>query len=254
MKKLLSVLFIITMLFTLAACNSDEGSTTETGSYEIEWQMLPDDEVVGAWKAVEPVADEYLLFTPESKLRIVEGTFITEADIKFGIDGSGNKSAYTQHNYLYGQWTYTVKDGVLTVTYPEYSEESDVPVSYDKKIFNAVDYSPITLEADEDFKADEKLVGKWTNATYSDAYEFTADGYVIYTQEVDDGVYLYDAEIKKTYTISNDKIVWTFYYDNSGEVTTEAIEYSIDGTKLVIDNNDYYLNGVGDPAFSDTEQ
>lgn len=252
MKKLSAILLILVMLFAFAACKSgDETPTAATGdtdSYVIDWSAIPDDEVVGAWKAVDSDAGEYVLFTPDGKLRLVKGTVVTEAAIQYGEDGAGNKSAYTQHNYLYGQWTYTVSDDVMTVNYPKFEDGSETPTSYEEYVFNAFDYEPITLVADEDFTADKALIGKWTNTEYADAYEFTEDGYIIYTQKVDDGVYLYDAEIKMTYNIKDGKLVWSYHNDNSGNLSTETIEYTIEGTKLMIGESDFYLNGEGDPA------
>ena len=251
MKKISVILLILVMLFAFAACKSDDTAVTDptenTGSYEIDWNNLPDDELVGAWQPADSESDEYVLFTPDSKLRLVKGTVVTDADVKYGLDGNGNKSVYTQHNYLYGQWTYNITDGVLKVNYPLYEDGSELPTSYEEQVFNSIDYTAITLEADEDFTADEALTGKWLNNTYSDSYQFTEDGYVIYSQKVDDGVYLYDAEIKMTYNIKDGKLVWNYYNDNSGNLSTETVEYSIDGTKLLIGDSDYYLNGEGEP-------
>lgn len=253
MKKLSALLLVLAMLFAFAACSSKENTdpTEATGSYEITWQGLADNDIVGSWApTVGAVSDEYVLFTPDCKIRVVFGTAVFEADIKYGADGAGNKSAYTEGEYLYGQWTYTVKDGVLTISYPKYAEGSDEP-TFEEKVFSTVDYTPITLQADENFVKDDSIVGKWTNETYLDSYEFTEDGYLIYYQDYSDDVYSYETEIKYTYNFENGKLVVSYYGDNSGIVSTEPVEYSIEGTKLLFGDSDYYLNGEGDPAVTE---
>ena len=254
MKKLSALLLILVMLFVFTACGKGSTDATEnTGSHEITWQGLADTDIVGAWQLADKSSDEYVLFTPDCKLRMVKGTIVFETDIKFGEDGTGIKSAYTEGNYLYGQWTYTVKDGVLTVSYPSYEEGSDTPVFVDL-VFNSVDYTPITLQADEDFVADESIVGKWTNAKYADAYEFTSDGYVIYTQEYNDGARIYDIEIKMTYNFKDGNLIVNMHEDNSGNATTQTVEYTLEGTKLLFGESDYYLNGEGDPSATEATE
>lgn len=246
MKKVLALLLIAVLVLALGACKPGSGNSPQSSTdniYEIEWQGLPDPDIVGAWKPVEGVGDEYVLFTPESKLRIAQGTITMEADIKYGADSAGNRSAYTEGNYLYGQWVYTIDGDTLTITYPDAREE----------VFKKADYTPITLEAKEDFKADEKLVGNWSNAMYYDSYRFTEDGYAVYTLEFDDGIYAYDTEIKYTYTVDGDEITLYCYKDNSGEETSETHTFTIDGTKLLLDDaNDYYLDGEGSPTAPST--
>ena len=234
------------MLVSLGACKSEktdtEETTTSAPTYEINWQTIPDDDIVGAWKPSDGVADEYVVFTQDSKLRVVYGTVVIEADVSFGVDGYGNKSAYTQGSYLYGQWVYTIEENILTVTFPDGTVQT----------FEFEDYTPITLLAKDEFVVNESLVGVWTNSSYMDSYKFTDDGYVIYQQEYDDGVLVYDTEIKHCYTVDDSVVTLYYYAENSGDETVRNIEYSIDGTKLVIDGNDYYLNGEGDPAAVET--
>lgn len=241
MKKIFALLLACLMVLSLGACKTENKGTeptTAAPTYEVKWSSLPDDDVVGAWKPAEGVADEYVIFTPDSKLRIVYGTIVIEADINYGIDGYGNKSAYTPGSYLYGQWVYTIDGNTLTVTFPDDKVET----------FEAVDYTPITLQTKEGFTAVEELIGVWTNSAYNDSYKFTEDGYAVYLQKYDDGVNDYDTEVKHCYTVEDGVIKLYFYDGNDGEETVESLEYSIDGTKLVIDGNDYYLNGEGDPS------
>lgn len=256
MKKLSALLLVFVMLFAFTACNSDKASTdaTEnTGSHEISWQGLADTDIVGAWQPADAASDEYVLFTPDCKLRVVKGTIVFESDINYGVDGAGIKSAYTDGSYLYGQWTYIITNGVLTVTYPKYVEGSDVP-TFEDKVYNPVEYTPITLKADDDFVGNESLVGKWTNSKYSDAYEFTEDGYAIYTQDYDDGLYSYETEIKMTYNFKDGNLVVKTYEDNSGKVSTQTVDYTLEGTKILFGESDYYLNGEGDPGVTEATE
>ncbi len=256
MKRLSAILLVLVMLFAFTACNSDKGTTApteNTGSHEINWQGLADTDIVGAWQPADPATDEYVLFTPDCKLRVVKGAIVFESDINYGEDGAGIKSAYTDGTYLYGQWTYTVKDGVLTVTYPKYVEGSDVP-EFEDKVFNTVDFTPVTLVVDEDFVGNESFVGKWTNSKYADSYEFTEDGYVIYSQDYEDGMYSYKTEIKMTYNFKDGNLVVKTYEDNSGNVSTQTVDYTLEGTKLLFGESDYYLNGEGDPGTTEATE
>lgn len=239
MKRLFALILVCLMVLSLGACNPDNTGTSSTGepTYEINWTALPDYDIVGAWAPEDSVNGEYVLFTDDGKLRIVYGTVVFDSVMTYGEDGYGNKSGFTEGNYLYGQWTYTVEGDKLTINYSE--EET--------KVFNKIDYTPITLEAKADFVKKDELVGKWLNNLYHDSYEFTEDGYVIFRQTIDDGVYVYETEIKHTYTVEDDTVTMYFYEDNSGNETQESATFSIDGTKLLVGDNDYYLNGEGSP-------
>lgn len=253
MKRLIAILLAIFMVLSLVACNDDnpggnETEPTDSASYEIDWQTLPDNDIIGAWEPTEDsaVSNEVVLFTMEGIMRVVYGTIVFDADITYGEDGYGTKSAYTQSSYLYGQWSYTIENGVLTIQYPSYDSETG-EATFTEKVFNSVSYTPITLIAKEDFAKEDSLVGTWTNSTYGDSYQFTEDGYAIFNLAVDDGVYLYDTEIKYCYTVEGNEITFYYYDTNGGEETSETFEYSIDGTKLFVGESDYYLNGEGEP-------
>lgn len=252
MKKLFALMLACFMVLSFAACKKSESSnnSTDNESYEIQWQTLADDDIVGAWEPEESVKGEYVLFTPESKLRLVYGTVVFDADIRYGEDVKGNKSAYTEGTYLYGQWTYTVEDDVLTVSYPK-SGENDSTV-FEEKIFKRVDYTPITLLAKDGFKTDKALVGTWTNAEYKDSYTFTEEGFAIFNQDYDDGLNSYKTEVKYSYTVEDGKINLSYYESNDSKEVTDTFDYTIDGSKLLIGESDYYLNGEGDPALTET--
>lgn len=239
MKKLSALVLALLMVFSLAACSGGEVSptapvaTTEDPNL-IDWQDIPDPDIVGAWRDTDAKSDEVILFTPESDVRLVLGSVTMEADIKYGVDGNGIKSAYTSGSVLYGQWTYVVKDGVLTVTYPE-----------EGKVFtyNAVkDYTPVTLIADENAYIDDALVGKWANEEFMDSYTFTEDGYAKYEIAFDDGIYAYDSEILYTFSTNYGDITLTHIADNTDKKeVSNTFEYSVDGDKLIIDGNEYTL-------------
>lgn len=247
MKRLFAIILVCLMVLSLGACKSEEtptepSSTVGEEAYEINWSNLPDTEIIGAWEPEQSVGGEYVLFTDDGKLRVVYGTIVFDSIMTFGVDGVGNKSGFTEGNYLYGQWTYNVEGDKLTVNYSE--DET--------KVFNRIDYKPITLEAKPEFNKDEALVGKWLNKAYGDSYEFTADGYAIFHQKVDDGIYVYETEIKHTYTVEDGNITMSFFKNNGGTETEDTIEYSIEGTKLLIGDSDYYLNGEGSPEAVET--
>lgn len=242
MKRFFSLILAVLFVFALCACdggNSNETTgTTAEPTYEIDWSDVPDSEIVGAWEPEDSVSGEYVLFTDDGKLRIVHGTIVFDASIKYGVDGYGNTSAYTEGNYLYGQWVYVLKGDKLIV---KYSED-------EVKTFNRVDYTPVTLQTKEGFVKDDKLVGKWLNKQYADSYQFTEDGFAIYHQDIEDGIYVYDSEIKYSYTVKDNVITLYYYGSNELEEETQTFEYKIDGTKLLLDGKfDYYLNGEGAP-------
>lgn len=247
MKKVLALVLITVMLLALGACKQggDDTTTTTTanGTTEINWSYVPDNDITGAWTPKEPIKDEYVLFTPDGKLRIVYGTIVYESDIMYGVDGQGNKSCYTECNYLYGQWVYSRDGDTLTVKYPEGKEV----------LFELASYNPITLQAKERFVKKDELVGKWINKLYGDSYEFTDDGYVIFTQSFDDGVYVYDVEVKYTYTVEGELINMYYFAANDNNEMTNTFTYTLEGTKLMLGDNDYYLNGEGSPEATEAE-
>ncbi|MBQ3073764.1 MAG: hypothetical protein IJD19_03680 [Ruminococcus sp.] len=247
MKKVLALILIVVMLLALGACKpgDDDTPTTPTanGTTEINWSYVPDNDITGAWTPKEPIKDEYVLFTPDGKLRIVYGTIVYESDIMYGVDGQGNKSCYTECNYLYGQWVYNRDGDTLTVKYPDGKEV----------LFELASYTPITLQAKEQFAKKDELVGKWSNKLYGDSYEFTDDGYVIFTQSFDDGVYVYDVEVKYTYTVEGELINMYYFAANDNNEMTNTFTYTLEGTKLMLGDNDYYLNGEGSPEATEAE-
>lgn len=241
MKRLFALILVCMLVFALCACEPEDTTTTTqpstTGTYEIAWTVIPDDAVVGAWEPEDSVDGEYVLFTDDGKLRVVSGTIVFDASINYGVDGYGNKSAYTEGSYLYGQWTYTVDGDTLTINYAE----------DDIQKFKRIDYTPITLQAKEDFVKDDRLVGKWLNKQYQDSYEFTEDGFVIFRQKIEDGIYVYETEIKHAYTVSGDTVTLYFYQGNDNTETSQSADFTIEGTKIIIGEADYYLNGEGSP-------
>ncbi len=249
MKRLIAILLAVFMIFTICACKPNGGTQGDNkptkNPTEISWSVIPDESILGAWTPDEPISNEYIIFTQDGKLRVANGTVVIDADIQYGVDGLGNHSAYTEGKYLYGQWTYTIENGVLTITYPDESVET---FKY------ATDYKPITLVAKEDFVSDETLLGEWSNDLYDDEYVFTEDGYAVFSQEYDDGVNVFDTEIKYTYTVS-DGTLTLYYFDNyENEEKVDTMEYSIDGDKLLIDGNDYYRDGSDAIAASENAE
>lgn len=256
MKRIFALLLVLCMIFAVAACGKSDSSeekttttadTNKTGDTTIDWEQLADEDLIGAWKPTDPEEGEfYILFTVEKTMRLVYGTITFDSDVFYGIDGQGTKSAFTDGMYLYGQWTYVVDDDTLTVQYPVYGEDNTI-TEIEEKVYKKANYTPITLQAEEGFVAEESLIGKWTNSTYNDYYSFTEDGYAVYSCDFDDGVNVYTTEVKYTYTVNDSEIILS-YYNLDGEKLSETFEYSIDGTKLLIGESDYYLNGEGEPV------
>ncbi|MBR3971361.1 MAG: hypothetical protein IKJ83_00520, partial [Ruminococcus sp.] len=190
MKKIFALILVLLMVFSLCACNSkkDNNKTTDTnepstGTSEIEVLQLPDPDIVRAWKIADGTEeDPVILFTTESTVRIVRGTATLESDVTYGKDGLGNKSIATACSEFRGQSVYKIDGDVLTITTPVYDDNGEVQ-SFNDLVYNAVDYTPITLEAKEEFVANEELVGVWTYGDTGETYEFTEDGYVVITAE-----------------------------------------------------------------------
>lgn len=252
MKKIIAVMLLVLMLFALGACGKGSDNTEETtktpeptsnktdatGDTTIDWKDIPDDEILGAWKYTSMDDPGVVLFTTESTLRVVYGSTYLEADIKYGVDGDGNKSAYTDGNVLYGQWTYVIEEDTLTIMRP-------VDDMFEEYTLERVDYTPLTIEAKSGFEADADLVGKWISLM-DEEYEFRADGIAVYTREIDDGVNAYTQRCDYSYFISDNSIT-LFSVDVFGEEQTETYEYSIDGTVLDFGGIDFYLNGEDMP-------
>lgn len=238
MKRLFAIILAFVMVFSLAACNGsgDTDTTTASQSYEIKWSYVPDNDLVGAWVPADNSTNECVLFTDDAKLRVAFGTVVFDSTLNYGVDGYGNKSCYTEGSYLYGQWTYKIDGDTLTINYSD-----------GDKVFKRTEYTPITIEAKKEFVKNDKLVGKWLNKMYMDSYEFTEDGYAIYRQEYDDGINVYETEVKHAYTVDGNKINLYFYKTNDKTEVVETKEFTIDGTRILIGEADYYLNGEGSP-------
>ena len=238
MKRLFAIILACVMVLSLGACggSGDTDTTTASGSYEINWSYVPDNDLVGAWVPAEDSTKERVLFTDDGKLRVVYGTVVFDSSLNYGVDGYGNKSCYTEGTYLYGQWSYKIDGDTLTVKYSD-----------GDKVFKRIEYTPITIEAKADFVKNDKVVGKWINKMFNDSYEFTADGYAIYRQKYDDGLNVYETEVKHAYTVDGNKINLYFYKTNDKTEVLETKEFSIDGTCILIGGADYYLNGEGSP-------
>lgn len=258
MKRLLAILFAALMVFSLCACskNEDNSDTTETvttvpsvtkgdGTTVIVKKDIPDPDMLGAWKADSEDAP-YIIFTDTSKVRIVRGAQFLESEVAYGEDGLGNKSIATDCSEFKGQSVYTIKDGVLTIVHPVLDDNGEVK-DYENLTFKAaVDYKPLLIEPKEGFKADDALVGLWTNELTGEAYEFTNDGILIMTVENFNGnVETFVAQA--TYTVENGNVTVYSIVDGDYNEISQSGEYYIEGTKLMFMNSDYYLNGEGDP-------
>ena len=255
MKRLFAILLVLMLVFSLCACKKDEETSGEdkndpakNGSTAIEKLGIPDPDVLStAWRIADAKEDSpYIIFTTESTVRIVKGSTYLESEISYGIDGRGNKSMATDCSEFKGQSVYTVKDDVLEIKNPVIDEEGNVK-EFKTLTYKASDeYSPLDINAKENFKADDSLVGVWTYADTRERYEFTDDGYVICMTEFFNGNYE-NYVVEGTYTAENGTLtIYTVSYDKS-EIVKE-FDYSVDGTKLLIGDADYYLNGEGDPS------
>ena len=243
------------MVLSLCACAKDKNDTSETtdttsvqssGTSDIHVLQIPDPEMLGAWKAADGTEDDpVIIFTTESTVRIVKGTMTLESDVTYGEDSLGNKSIATSCSAFYGQSVYKIDGDVLTISTPVTDDDGKVE-SFNDVVYNAVHYTPITLEAKSDFTPDKDLVGVWSYAATREVYEFTEDGYVIITVDAFNGNDE-DNTTLGTYTV-NDGELTVYIYANSTDEISETQSYSIDGTKLLIGESDYYLNGEGDPS------
>lgn len=245
MKKLVSLILLAGMVLSFAACgnkidkNEDKTPTTQVETtaptepdpdrYKIEWQQLPDMDLVGTYKRADNDEDTgYYIFTAEKTLRYSFGTSYFEAEISYGVDKAGNKSAYTEGSLLYGQWTYKFNDGYLVVTYPEGQQY----------LYKPVTFNSINLVADEKFEKDDDLVGVWKSTDTEETYEFTADGYAVYTGAYEDDIYKYTAKSDCIYTTDMSEITIT-YYINDTEKTSESFEYFAEGDTLRLGDYEY---------------
>lgn len=240
MKKLFALILAFVMIFAFCGCNGSNniGSTDNSGSSEIQWGTLADDDILGAWKLSDGDHSEYYIFTRECKVRVSSGSMYIESDIQYGKDSNGIRSAYSQGQSLYGQWTYVIDDGKLTITYPA-DDNGEVTVY---ELVRA-DYTPVTLVADEKPNIADELVGFWYNEEYGDSYEFTSDGYAKYIldDKYDDNsdVFIYQAVVDYTYSADSETVHLTYVLPDS---TTETLDssYTIDGDTLTIDGLEYY--------------
>lgn len=241
MKRLFALIIVALLVFSFCGCNNSEktGTTDSSASSEIKWGTLADNDIVGAWKLSDGDHSEYYIFTQDGKVRVASGSTYIESDIRYGKDLNGIRSAYSQGQSLYGQWTYVIDDsGKLTITYPA-DDNGDIS----KYELVRADYTPVKLIADEELKIVDELVGFWYNEEYCDSYEFSKDGYVKYIldDKYDDNfdVFIYKAVVDYTYSADSDTVHLTFI---KPDLSTDTIDmsYTIDGDTLTIDGNEYF--------------
>lgn len=255
MKKIFALLITVFIVFSLCACGSKDTdnkttsvSATEpaTGTSEIEILGIPDPDMLRPWKIAGGTdEDPVIVFTAESTVRIIKGTMYLESYVTYGKDGLGNKSIATSCSEFRGQSVYKIDGDVLTITLPVEDENGEI-TSFNEIVYNAVEYTPVTLEAKEGFTADESLVGVWTYGATGESYQFTEDGYAILSVENFNGNDENNIT-KGTYIVKDGELTVYIFEDDKNELSV-TYDYSIDGTKLLLDDADYYLNGEGDPS------
>lgn len=124
---------------------------------------------------------------------------------------------------LYGSYNYRVEGNVFTGKKLVISA-----VDSDEEITLEEGEGESPLEPYEDFKGDNRLVGKWRDEELGIEYEFTSDGY--FTRSNDDGLV-----IEHTYSIIEDGVIMTTYFGDSKQNYSYVYEFD--------DDNNLSING-----------
>ncbi len=252
MKRIFFVLFVLILVFSMAACGTSADKVPETPAQqptevvatkpadpnEIVWRDIPDGDVSGTgWKYESAEDDSVIIFTVEGTLRVVSGGFYKEADIKFGTNGMGEKFAFTEGDTMPGTWTYKVEDNKMTVNYTDLktNEVSDI-------VLVSTEYTPITVESDPYFYPDDELVGTWINEELGETYVFTEDGYA--TLDIKDFVnesgFTIDMHYDSSYTVSYGELTMYVTLGNE-DVHVEELpfDYFVNGDELTLGVSTY---------------
>lgn len=244
MKKIISLLLALMLVLSFAACSKKTENKEETKEnttnvttaptevdpeqHVIEWKTIPDMDIVGTYKLADGDDDGYYIFTAEKTLRYSIGTTYFEAEISYGVDKAGIKSAYTEGKVLYGQWTYAFEDNYLVITYPTGEQFKYEPVLFE----------PINVTAEEHFLQDSDLVGVWKSTDTEETYEFTKDGYFTYTCDYEDELYKFTIVSEGRYKTDFTDVTITTY-TNATETNSQSFDYLATGDTLTMDDYTY---------------
>lgn len=186
--------------------------------------------IVGTWVLVEDsdgatydeVGDGVTYYTldKEGNITVTVGT-ITQTSTYTTSEENGTK--YVNSSNVFSG-AYEISGNIFTGrTFKLTVEGTESPY-----IFKSSKVTKPELKVPEDFKADEKLTGKWNIPDYEITYEFTSDGrfYAQMSSIAYEGVYTYDDE----------NITVTYFADSE---TTIEIPYAL------ADDNTLVMNGMG---------
>ena len=216
--------------------------------FTVTWKVFFDNTIFGQWHLdipndqsdtadvpqEEETSDEAVPsinyeFTKDGECIVQLGTMKVEGTYQLGSseeNGSLLSASVFSGNspIFYGTYGYDVKGNPFTGRRIELIDLYDT------------DADPMTLEEGnveveltpfEDFKTDEKILGKWYDDIDKIVYEFTDDGYMIRT--VTGGM-----EIKHAYSVMDDGYLILKYIMDTEQIMTSS--YRVDGSFLYIDD------------------
>ena len=168
MKKLICFVLCVIFMLSLSACTKKTTTVTPSKTTEkIDVQNV-DGTIVGTWMCEDISKDCYFIFGENGDAYAKWGSCTVygyydeyEEDGEYDIDIPG---------FLFNIYTATFKDNSMLLV----SDSSQY-------FFERAEMPTITIDAPDNLKIDEKILGKWASADSYEFYEFKQDGVAFVT-------------------------------------------------------------------------
>lgn len=224
MKKYLSIIISIILVFTLCACTNDTVTPTESTP---ESETSADNnlnysatDILGTWVCEDINKDVYFIFEENGDAYAKWGTCTVYGYFDYYEDE--NVYDIDINNFLYNEYECHLGEDVMTLI----SEDS-------RYTFEKAQMPQIEITFDEILAVDDKVVGNWQCETNYECYQFNDDGTAIITD-----LYNYST-IDCKYTCI-DGVISLYYMASETKSGSKELDYSFtDDGLLKLDDYEY---------------
>lgn len=224
MKKYLSIIISIILVFTLCACTNDTVTPTES---TLESETSADNnlnysatDILGTWVCEDINKDVYFIFEENGDAYAKWGTCTVYGYFDYYEDE--NVYDIDINNFLYNEYECHLGEDVMTLI----SEDS-------RYTFEKAQMPQIEITFDEILAVDDKVVGNWQCETNYECYQFNDDGTAIITD-----LYNYST-IDCKYTCI-DGVISLYYMASETKSGSKELDYSFTDDRLLkLDDYEY---------------
>lgn len=192
----------------------------------------------------------YFIFEPDGKLNIEVGSieltsdysiqYLTKEDVQTIENGEGKIGTpvlnISNANTLSGKYFFEVTGNAFTENKLKLTNILSDQMKLD---FDDKEYTPVKIQREGEFTADEKLEGNWTFADEAGTrtYSFNSDGTYTMTDKANNAI----QKTKGLYSCKDGKVSLT---SNYGTDVTSTLRYEFKDDKLVIYEQFYTMYGA----------